>query len=338
MNISFIIPVYNCKDYLSACVDSIRSSGVPDYEILLIDDGSTDDSGVLCEELAARFPELRVIHQANGGASAARNRGLREAKGEKILFFDADDSVDAAAVGRILTDPRCEAADLTVFGMTFDYYRKGKCYRQDALFYPGDRILRKQDWGSALAELYVCNSLSPLWNKVFKREILLRHGLELNRELFLYEDFDFVLRYMQHCDSVWNVPEAVYHYRQAEDEGNAKRRLARIESLPVFLKTIEESLSCLRSGNPFIREAEAQKILQQLYLVLAREKIAVSDLSGIRKICRDFSLWAQGHELPVAATVFRRRLQEEKALQLLLASKKSHIRHTIAVWVKSHRK
>ena len=200
MDYSFIIPVYNCKEYLSACVESIQAVGAKAYEILLIDDGSTDGSGELCDTLAARYPEIRVVHQANSGASAARNRGIREAEGENVLFLDADDSIDSEALGAILADPRCHQADLVIFGLTFDYYYHGSCYRRDPLYFEAEGILTEETWGNAFEELFLRNSLSPVWNKVYKREILQRHRLELNERMFLYEDFEFVLRFLrQHC-------------------------------------------------------------------------------------------------------------------------------------------
>ena len=102
MMISFIVPVYNCKSFLPDCVSSILSVGIHNYEILLIDDGSNDGSGKLCDELASQYPEIRVIHQANAGVSAARNRGIAEAKGDKILFIDSDDSFDSDTLRTIL--------------------------------------------------------------------------------------------------------------------------------------------------------------------------------------------------------------------------------------------
>ena len=333
--ISFIIPVYNCKYYLPDCVASIRAAGMRDYEILLIDDGSTDGSAGVCDELAERFPEIRVIHQVNSGVSAARNRGIQEAAGEKILFMDADDSIEPEILWEILTDPRCDQSDMVIFGLTFDYYHRGKCYRRDPLFYPIDGILSKQEWGEAFAELYAQNALSPVWNKVFKRDILLQQGLELNTGMFLYEDFEFVLQYMQYCDKIWNVPQAVYHYRQAEDEGNAKRRLARIDSIPAFLVPIEAALTELLSRNPAICPEQKNCVLQRLYLVLARDKISVSRLDGIRRICREFAQWSGTRNLPLEASRFQTDLLEENALCLLLADKKTILRHKVAVWVKS---
>lgn len=333
---SFIIPVYNCKPYLSECVEGICNAGAQCYEVLLIDDGSVDGSGELCDTLAAAYPEVRVIHQKNSGASAARNRGIREAQGEKVLFFDADDSIDSVALGRILADPRCDQTDLTIFGLTFDYYSKGKCYRRDPLFFKHGGILEEAEWGKAFAELYEKNSLSPVWNKIFKRKILLQYQLELNTDMFLYEDFEFVLRYMQHCGSIWNVPQAVYHYRQSEDEGNAKRRLSRIKSIPVFLKPIEAALNGLIKANLGVPKEQTDQVLQQLYLVLAREKIAVSDLAGVHRVCGEFIKWTENHDLPLEASRFQKRLLRDKALELFLLDKKTVLRHKVAVWVKSH--
>lgn len=336
MEYSFIIPVYNCKPYLTACVESIRAIGADTYEILLIDDGSTDGSGPLCDALAQQYPEVRVVHQPNAGASAARNRGIQESNGEKIIFIDADDSLDADILRDVLADSRCDQADLVIYGLTFDYYYHGACYRRDPLFYSYDGLMSAEDWGQAFNDLFRFNSLSPLWNKVFKREVLEEHRLRLNTDMFLYEDLEFVLRYMQHCGVIWNVPKAVYHYRQSEDEGNAKRRLARISSLPEFLKPIEASLFALRCGNPAVTPVQADAVLQQLYLTLAREKISISDRKGIRQICRNFRRWSDQQEPPAEASKFQKRLLGEKVTALYFANKKTALRHKIAVWAKSH--
>lgn len=332
MKISFIIPVYNCKQYLPACVESIRAVNAEDYEILLIDDGSTDGSGSVCDNLADSFPEVRVIHQINAGASAARNRGIREAMGDLLLFIDADDSMDSAALGKVLSDSRCGENDLTIFGLTFDYYHHGKCYRQDPLYFDFDGVMSRNDWGSEFVELYLQNSLSPVWNKVFKRDIILRNGLALDSSMFLYEDFEFVLRYMCHCDTIWNVPQAIYHYRQSEDEGNAGRRLKRIPSIPEFLRPIENALNALPEA---ASESHRAMILQRLHLVLAREKIAVSDIQTIHNVCADYRKWSENRLLPMEQDPFQTYLLEGRANLLWLRNKKTQLRHWVAVRVKA---
>lgn len=336
MKISFIIPVYNCKVFLPDCISSIRSADLPDYEILLIDDGSTDGSGALCDELAVEFPEIRVVHQANAGVSAARNRGIRESSGKLLLFLDADDSIDSNLLLHVLTDVRCIETDLVCFGLSFDYYKGGNLYRQDSLYHHFDGIFSMPQWGDALFELFSSNSLSSSCTKIFRKDILQQHNLLFNEDMFLYEDLEFVLRYMQYCDRIWNVPKAVYHYRQSEDEGNAKRRLMRIDSLSQFLQPIESALANLLVSNPAIGDAQRQNILQQLYLVLAREKISVSDLPGIRSICKNYAAWSQNRAFSLDPSAFYKNLKSEKALRLLLAAKKIALRHKVAVWAKSH--
>ena len=335
MEYSVIIPVYNCKTYLPACVESIRAARLDSYEIVLVDDGSTDGSGAVCDMLAAQYPQVRAVHQPNAGASGARNRGIREARGRWLLFVDADDSLDAEALGRVLRDPRCAQADLVIFGLTFDYYRNGTCYRRDPLYYDYDGFLTAQDWGQHFEELFLQNSLSPLWNKVFRRE-LLTEDCRLDPGLFLYEDLEFVLRYLQRCDTVWNVPRAIYHYRQSEDEGNAGRRLKRIASIPDLLAVLEAALDGLRQHNPTLPKAQTDRVLQMLHLILAREKIAVSAPKEIGKICTDFSRWAQNRQLPIPQTPFQAHLRAGRARTLWLSAKKTALRHKVAVWVKSH--
>lgn len=332
MTISFIIPVYNCKEYLPDCVNSIRAINAKDYEILLIDDGSTDGSGSLCDELSAEFAEIRVVHQDNTGASAARNRGIQEALGELLLFIDADDSIDSAALSKVLSDPRCMDNDLTIFGLTFDYYHNRRCYRQDPLYFDFDGVLDLNLWGKNFLQLFQNNSLSPVWNKVFKREILCVNELILDTTMFLYEDFEFVLRYMAHCDTIWNVPQAIYHYRQSEDEGNAGRRLKRIPCIPEFLIPIENSLHALPEA---VSETAKATVLHQLYLVLAREKISVSDVKTIDSVCRDYQSWSKNRLLPAKQDQFQQLLLEEKSFNLWLQNKKTRLRHWIAVRVKA---
>lgn len=331
MNYSFIIPVYNCKEFLPACVDSIRAAGAESYEILLIDDGSRDGSGELCDRLAERYAEVRAVHQANAGASAARNRGIREASGTYILFVDADDGLSSALLGEILSDPRCHGADMTIFGLTFDYYHNGKCYRRDPLFFGQDGILDRGAWTEAFEALYEKNSLSPVWNKVFRRELLMESGLELNTGMFLYEDLEFVLRYLAHCETIWNVPKAVYHYRQSEDEGNAKRRLARIDSISEFLSPIEGALDGLSD----VPKEQKDTVLLRLHQVLAREKISTADLSGVKGICEDYARWCRERDLSDPENPFHQRLMEGKAAALLLSDRKTALRHWVAVRVKA---
>ena len=332
MKISFIIPVYNSKVFLPACVESIRAVNAEDYEIMLIDDGSTDGSGAVCDDLAAKFPEIRVVHQANAGASAARNRGLDQACGDRVIFIDSDDTVDAEAMRAMIRDERFCHADLILYHLSFDFYRKQTCYRSVQTGYPHDGWMDKETWTGVLYSMFICDSLTSACTKVFNRAMLEKYGLRFRTDMFLYEDFEFVLRYMRHCDTIWNVPQAIYHYRQSEDEGNAGRRLKRISSIPGFLKPIEESLAGLPES---VSAADRAMVLQQLHLVLIREKIAVSDIKTIKDICRDYRTWSENRVLPMEKDQFQQLLMEGKASRLYLRNKKTQLRHWLAVRVKA---
>ena len=100
---SVVIPCYNCINTLEATVNSVQLSGLTDYEILLIDDGSNDGTGDLCDDLCQRYTEVRCVHQENAGVSAARNRGIDNANGEYLWFVDADDTVDSGALSHAVS-------------------------------------------------------------------------------------------------------------------------------------------------------------------------------------------------------------------------------------------
>ena len=100
--VSVIIPVYQAQDFLGLCLDSVLAQSFTDYELILVDDGSMDASGIICDEYERKDGRIKVIHQQNVGSSAARNTGLEEAKGDYILFIDADDWVDSNHLERVL--------------------------------------------------------------------------------------------------------------------------------------------------------------------------------------------------------------------------------------------
>lgn len=330
MKYSVIIPVYNCAAYLRSCVESLPLLR-EDLEVVLVDDGSTDESGALCDQLAREYTCVQVIHQQNGGVSAARNRGIAEARGQYLLFVDSDDTVDGEKLAQLLDAFPETGADLATFGVNFDYYHKGKLYRSDLMAYPQEGTLPKELWSWNFVRLYLYNACNAVWNKVFRKEIIDRYHLSYSTEMFLYEDMEFVLRYLTHCGDIYNDPRGIYHYRQSEDEGNAGRRLKRIAHLPEFMKQMEQAMDELGDDVPRVQR---QEVLLRLYLVLAREKIGVSDLAGVKQICHDYKQWSSGRELPTIELKFQRRLVEGKALTLILLNKKATLRHKIAVRVK----
>lgn len=137
--ISIVIPVYNVEKYLAECVDSVLNQTYTDYEIILVDDGATDNSGRMCDDYAGRDSRIRVIHQKNGGLSAARNTGMAAAKGEYIYFLDSDDFLEPSALEHLLATAQREAADVVFFD---GYVFYDECEEDDNPF----RYVRKETY------------------------------------------------------------------------------------------------------------------------------------------------------------------------------------------------
>ena len=115
--ISVIVPVYNVEQYLERCVDSIINQTYKNLEIILVNDGSTDNSGQLCDELAKKDSRIRVIHKENGGVSEARNFGVKEISGEYVIFIDSDDYINKRMINVLYSQIKLEEADVSVCGV-----------------------------------------------------------------------------------------------------------------------------------------------------------------------------------------------------------------------------
>ena len=163
---SFVTPVYNCVQYLEECVNSVLAQTVADFEILLIDDGSTDGSGALCDKLRERDDRIRVFHKKNGGAASARNMGIDCAEGRYLLFVDGDDTIVPNClemVEPVLSDRDC----LPVFGMCFDFWKGDRIVRTDecSMAFPGSHTII--DVAKDMSRFFEDNVLSSACNKVF---------------------------------------------------------------------------------------------------------------------------------------------------------------------------
>ena len=315
MTFSVIIPCYNCVKTLEATVNSIRACGLTDYEILLVDDGSSDGTAKLCDTLCVRYPELRCVHQKNAGVSAARNRGINEAQGEYLWFVDADDTVDDGALSRAADTIARQQPDMLLFGMSFDYYHHGKLYRRDELIPPCAGSLSLEQLKESFQEFYNCNALTPVWNKFYRRKLLLNSGVRFHEDMILMEDFLFVLELLPYCKNIYSLPEAIYRYRQAEDEKGAYRRLQRISDLAGYMQPFEAGLGTLG-----ISAQEAEK----LYEMLLRQKLYYAPLRQIR------SILAEQKQSKYAS------LEMGGPLEIYLRNRKTQLQHRIAVAVKSN--
>ena len=194
--VSVIVPVYNAEGVVARGIDSILAQSYRDFEVILVDDGSKDGSGAICDDYARRDSRVRVIHQSNAGVSAARNAGLKAARGEWVTFVDSDDLVlDCFLSSLVNAAAMDEQIDLAYCGFAIvDRNMTVKTYQSAT--YVGNKALRQLFSSTNL--LYRC---SP-WAKLFRLSIIRDHGLEFDTRLHISEDRLFIYNYLQHVRGI----------------------------------------------------------------------------------------------------------------------------------------
>ena len=205
MKISVIIPVYNVENYLRECLDSILVQSYKDFEVILVDDGSTDSSGVICDEYSKEHQNMKVLHKKNGGQSSARNTGLDLAQGEYILFVDSDDVVSSVMLETLMN--HVADYDIVSFGIMifedgndrkFESYMKQSCQCE----YTATDFLKR---------MLVHKIDNAAWGKLFKRSIL-RNICFIEGKV--NEDFLFNVEILkQDMLKIYSITDSLYYYR-----------------------------------------------------------------------------------------------------------------------------
>lgn len=213
--VSVIVPVYNTEAYLCCCVNSILNQSMGEIEVILIDDGSTDQCPQICDQFAQRDGRVNVVHQRNRGVSAARNQGIRAAAADWIMFVDSDDWIEADAV-KILYEKACSG-------------------QYDMVCAPLSNSLAKENLEDGIAGEYFTAlqaefllrrilhfnegeiDLGYSWGKIYKKSVMVAYNCFFPDGLKLWEDQIFNLSVLQHMDKVFILNTEIYHYRMRDD-------------------------------------------------------------------------------------------------------------------------
>jgi glycosyltransferase involved in cell wall biosynthesis len=212
--LSIIVPVYNVEKYLHRCLDSILSQSFRDYELILVDDGSSDQSGKICDEYAARDERIRAFHQLNSGVSSARNLGLDYAKGEWIYFVDADDEVLPGGIDSMLAATNGSESVLASFESC---NRKGERLYQTTI--GKDVIMSKED---SIRALYgesktLMGMWGWLWVRLFRNDIIKKYNLRFDTNISYNEDGLFIAEYICRINTpIYYVDSLVYRYYETD--------------------------------------------------------------------------------------------------------------------------
>lgn len=244
--ISVIVPVYKVESYLHQCLDSILGQTYRDLEILLIDDGSPDRCGEICEEYAKKDSRIRVFHTKNQGLSAARNLGLREAKGEYIGFVDSDDWIEPDMYEILLRRIEETGTNISASGVWKDYADKSISYSND------DGIYHKNETIRVLFRIS-----DGMWNKLYKKICWADICFPENHT---YEDVSILHKVFLKADSLSCVPKPLYHYRMRE--GSIIHSLT-MENIRDYWTASYEKYSYLRELPEFENDREVIEKLEK---------------------------------------------------------------------------
>ena len=196
---SIIVPVYNSCDSLSRCIRHIVNQDFKNYELLLIDDGSTDDSGAICDEYALKCDRVNVFHKQNGGVSTARNLGLEKAHGKYIVFVDSDDVIDINFLS-IIQGYLNDDIDLIHYGW---YYIDGKHTLKHDVCKVSTCLTLKEVCRKNIFHGFV-------WSYVFKNDIIKKNKLFFSKKLNYAEDWEFILRYYMYVNKMQVLKDCPY--------------------------------------------------------------------------------------------------------------------------------
>ncbi len=223
MLLSIIVPVYNVENYLERCIDSLLDQGdFNDYEIILVDDGSKDSSGTICDSYAKNQDIIRVIHKVNGGLSSARNAGIKESKGKYIMFIDSDDYIKSNSLSMLFACIKAYSLDVLSFNYLYSY-ADGKKEINSVITidqYPitGEDFLQKNLQNNTMQMIVVKNIyLSAL---ILDNDVFFREG-------YVHEDEHWVPRALIKAQRIMQIPDVIYAYciRESSISRNQKSKV-----------------------------------------------------------------------------------------------------------------
>ncbi len=193
MKVSFIVPVYNCESYLENCIQSICQISNYNWELILVDDGSKDKSGEICNNYARQNPNIKVYHQENQGPSVARNKGIELATGDYIRFADCDDEVLPAE------EVFHQDADLWIFeAQLID--KDSQCLRMITV--GKSRTCTRRELLQEMDRTNKAAFLHYIWNKIYKTRIIKENRIRFDKSISLGEDFSFNCMYLSYCEKI----------------------------------------------------------------------------------------------------------------------------------------
>lgn len=236
---SIIVPVYQAQKYLKRLINSVLAQDYAEYELILVDDGSSDGSGKICDEFSAEFAQIKTIHKKNGGVSSARNDGIQNAQGKYLIFLDADDYIEKG----FLKDASEKLGETVVDVLVYGYYLETKS-GTEKLLPKLSGVYLPESLSKEFATFALESSFNSVCNKIFRADIIKENQIEFPIQK-IAEDGIFVCLFMQNAKKFYFAGRAYYHYCQNDDSAVHKFCASRWEDENRYLKEMRKCIECL---------------------------------------------------------------------------------------------
>ncbi len=271
--ISIIIPVYNVENYIRTCIESILIQTYPYFELILIDDGSSDLSPKIIDEYGAKDPRLKVIHQKNKGVSIARNVGIEQAQSPWICFIDSDDWVEPNYIENFITAVKQKENNTCIYqGILFDYDNK----IPNEPFFQYDNISFNISSKGKIAQYKLLHNGCP-YGKLYNKNLLMKYNIRFQPNISIHEDHIFVWSYLQYVENITLVSGLTYHYMKRDRETLCTRNHSAEEWLTISQNLLDK-LATLQTKCDLINTA----YLQQIYTDFGIQQLikAINNISS----------------------------------------------------------
>lgn len=236
--VSIVIPIFNVEDYLPQCIDSVLNQAFTNFEVILIDDGSTDTSGQLCDNYATKDNRIRVIHTSNNGVSIARNTGIHESKGEWICFVDSDDFVDPDFLSNFYL--KGNDSDVVIQGLELYHNQENRYINQVRV---ETKILEPEDFKQSVENNRLLHIGYPT-AKAYRKRLLLESNICFKTNISFHEDHIFVLEFLRVANRIQLIDSISYKYRVLHSNNSLSRKR---HSWKMLNDSADQMLQCLDS-------------------------------------------------------------------------------------------
>jgi glycosyltransferase EpsH len=247
--ISVIIPVYNTEQHLRQCLDSVLAQSFTDFEIILVDDGSTDGSELICDEYAQKDSRVRVIHQTNQGVSPARNAAMKIAEGKYITFIDSDDFVDDGFFMHAYNTLEKNGCELYISGLIREFYDKDGHVFQTLVYSVNEsHDYTVREFLEDLGVNYEIDAIYGTCDKFYRRSIIEEHDITYDVTMNIGEDTTFNFEYLKYVNKIHFTSLSFYHYRKWNADSLSTKSLYRKDLYEINCKVFDRIYQTMKNA------------------------------------------------------------------------------------------